>query len=190
MLASRANRVVSRDQIIDGVWGGDATACAANAVHTYVAGLRRALEPGRTRRGQERLVVSMGLGYLLRLDRGGLDVELFERGLNRAGEQWGSDLLAAAGSFGKALALWRGLPFPGVRGPFAEAERDRLGELRLTAMEDRAEVMLAAGRHAEIVADLSDLTPDPPPRGRAPGLPMLAPYPTGPPPSPLHSLSA
>ncbi len=179
MLASRANRVVSRDQIIDGVWGGDSPACAANAVHTYVAGLRRALEPGRTHRGQERLLVSMGLGYLLRLDRGGLDVELFERSLNRAREQWGSDLLAAAGSFGKALALWRGLPFPGVRGPFAEAERDRLGELRLTAMEDRAEVMLAAGRHAEIVADLSDLTHDQPLRERAHGLRMLALYRSG-----------
>src|SRR5260370_42269756 len=134
MLASRATRVVSRDQIIDGGWGGDSPACAANAVHTYVAGLRRALEPGRTHRGQERLLVSMGLGYLLRLDRGGLDVELFERSLNRAREQWGSGDLLATGSFGEALALWRGLPFPGVRGPFAEAERDRLVEPPLTAV--------------------------------------------------------
>ncbi len=33
-------------------------------------------------------------------------------------------------------------------------------------MEDRAEVMLAAGRHAEIVAGLSDLTRDQRDRGR------------------------
>jgi DNA-binding SARP family transcriptional activator len=180
MLASWANRVVSRDQIIDGVWGGDSPPRAANAVHTYVAGLRRALEPGRTHRGQERLLVSTGPGYLLRLGCGGLDVELFERSLNQAREQWGSgDLLAATSSFGEALALWRGLPFPGVRGPFAEAERDRLGELRLTAIEDRAEVMLAAGRHAEIVAGLSDLTRDQPLRERAHGLRMLALYRSG-----------
>ncbi len=68
-----------------------------------------------------------GPGYVLRLDRGGLDVELFERSLNQARQQWGGgDLLAATGSFGEALALWHGRPFPGVCGPFAEAERDGL----------------------------------------------------------------
>ncbi len=180
MLASWANRVASRDQIIDGVWGGDPPACAASAVHTYVAGLRRVLEPGRTHRGEERLLVSVGAGYLLRLDRDGLDVERFERSLNQAREQWGrGDLPAVAGRFGEALALWRGLPFPGVSGPFARAERDRLGELRLTATEDRAEVMLAVGRHAEIVADLSDVTHDQPLRERAHGLRMLALYRSG-----------
>src|SRR5260370_14980450 len=111
MLASRANRVVSRDQIIDGVWGGDSPACAANAVHTYVAGLRRVLEPGRTHRGQEELLVSMGLGYLLRLDCGGLDFGLFERRLNHGREQWGGgDFLAATGSFSEALPLLRVRP--------------------------------------------------------------------------------
>ena len=46
----------------------------------------------------------------------------------------------------EALALWRGLPFAGVPGPFAEAERQRLAELRTTAAEERADLLLALGQ--------------------------------------------
>ena len=48
MLAMRANRVVSRDELVDAVWGQRAPASAEGGVHTYVAGLRRVLEPGRS----------------------------------------------------------------------------------------------------------------------------------------------
>ena len=51
MLAMRANRVVSRDELVDALWGQRAPASAEGGVHTYVAGLRRVLEPGRSRRG-------------------------------------------------------------------------------------------------------------------------------------------
>jgi len=112
---------------------------------------------------------------MLRLAPGTTDVEVFERCLGRARQQWSTgDLRVAIGTFGEALALWRGPPFSGACGPFAEAQRARLSEVRLTAMEDRAEVMLAAGRQAEIVADLADLTRDHPLRERAHGLLMLA----------------
>ena len=56
-----------------------------------------------------------------------------------------------------ALALWRGQPFAGVPGPFAEAERLRLGELRTLAPEERADLLLAQGRPAEAVVDLTAL---------------------------------
>src|SRR5438128_525397 len=56
---------------------------------------------------------------------------------------------------GEALALWRGTPYPelGESEP-VRAERDRLEELRLVAIEDAATLALALGRHAEVAAAL------------------------------------
>ncbi|GAA3435825.1 hypothetical protein GCM10018954_054320 [Kutzneria kofuensis] len=62
------NTVVGRDQIIDALWGESAPSSAVNVVHTYVAGLRRALEPRRASREQGELLRSAGDGYRLRLD--------------------------------------------------------------------------------------------------------------------------
>lgn len=50
--ASRADQSVARDEIIDGVWGEDVPPSAPNLVATYVARLRRLIEPGRSPRGE------------------------------------------------------------------------------------------------------------------------------------------
>ena len=74
VLASRANRVVSRGELVDAVWGDQSPASVDNGIYTYVAGLRRVLEPDRPRRNpdqarrvQYQVLVSSGGGYLLRL---------------------------------------------------------------------------------------------------------------------------
>src|SRR5580692_10886201 len=103
VLASRANRVVSRGELVDAVWGDQPPASAENGIYTYVAGLRRVLEPGgqdrgpgRPRRGASLVLVSSGGGYLLRLAPGGLDAAHFEeclgrsRGLHAAGDTSGA----------------------------------------------------------------------------------------------------
>ncbi|MBF6049673.1 hypothetical protein GO001_31575 [Streptomyces sp. NRRL B-1677] len=46
-----------------------------------------------------------------------------------------------------ALDLWRGKPPAGVPGPYAEAQRTRLEELRLAASEARWEAEIALGGH-------------------------------------------
>src|ERR1700744_4006586 len=81
MLAMRANRVVSRDELVDAVWGQQAPASAEGGVHTYVAGLRRVLEPSRSHRGPSQVLASAPGGYVLRLDAGQVDAIVFERGL-------------------------------------------------------------------------------------------------------------
>src|SRR5580700_9986307 len=54
VLASRANRVVSRAELVDAVWGDQPPASVDNGIYTYVAGLRRVLEPDRPRRDPDR----------------------------------------------------------------------------------------------------------------------------------------
>ena len=184
MLASRANRVVSRGELVDAVWGDDPPASAEGGVYTYVAGLRRVLEPDRPSRSAERgrrapplVLVSAGGGYMLRLPAGCLDAQEFEQWHGTARDRRGAgDLAGALAAVDKALSLWRGAAFAGVPGPFAEAERQRLDELRTAAFEERVDLMLALGRASEVIPGLTTLTAQHPLRERARGLLMTALY--------------
>ncbi|MFI9816401.1 AfsR/SARP family transcriptional regulator [Saccharothrix variisporea] len=167
------NTPVSRDHIIEAVWGDATPTSAVNLVQTYVAGLRRALEPSRARRAPAETLTSVGDGYLLRVDPAAVDLDAFERGVAAAGRLRSTgDLEAAARVLDEALALWRGEPLGGVTGLFAEVERGRLNERRLAVLEERAELLLLIGRGAELVQELTALVAEHPLRERVHGLLM------------------
>jgi DNA-binding SARP family transcriptional activator/Tfp pilus assembly protein PilF len=177
LLAVRANRTVSRDELIDGIWGDDPPPSAVNAVHVYVAGLRRAVEPHRAHRAPGRILIASGPGYLLRLRPGQLDVEVFGQYLASAREsRERDDFPAATQSLDAALALFRATPLLGILGPWADIERVRLGELRLTVIEERIDAMLSLGRQAEAAVQLAGLVREHPLRERLHGQLMLALY--------------
>ena len=180
ILAMRANRVISRGELVDAVWGQDPPASAEGGIYTYVAGLRRIIEPGRSLRGPGRVLVSSGAGYVLHLVPGQPDGVAFEQQLVRARQlRKNGDQAGAVTALEGALGLWRGVAFAGVPGPFAETERVRLGELRSTAAEERADVLLALARHEEVVPDLTAMVADHPLRERMRGLLMIALYRSG-----------
>ena len=177
ILAMRANRVISRGELVDAVWGQDPPASAEGGIYTYVAGLRRVIEPNRSLRGPGRVLVSSGAGYVLHLVPGQPDAVAFEQDLGRARQlRKAGDLTGAVAALDSALSLWRGIAFAGVPGPFAETERVRLGELRSAAAEERADVLLSLGRHEEVVPDLTAMVADHPLRERMRGLLMIALY--------------
>ena len=79
-----------------------------------------------------------------------------------------------------ALALWRGEALADLADePFAAAEIRRLEELRLRAIELAIDSDLAAGRHAEVVAELDALVVQEPLRERLRAQRMLALYRSG-----------
>ena len=177
ILAMRANRVISRGELVDAVWGQDPPASAEGGIYTYVAGLRRIIEPNRSLRGPGRVLVSAGAGYVLHLVPGQPDAVAFEQDLGRARQlRKNGDLAGAVVALNSALSLWRGIAFAGVPGPFADTERVRLGELRSAAAEERADVLLSLGRHEEVVPDLTAMVADNPLRERMRGLLMIALY--------------
>ncbi len=177
ILAMRANRVISRGELVDAVWGQDPPASAEGGIYTYVAGLRRVIEPTRSARGPGRVLVSSGAGYVLHLVPGQPDAVAFEQQVARARQlRKNGDPVAAVDALEGALGLWRGVAFAGVPGPFAETERVRLAELRSGAAEERADVLLSLGRHEEVVPDLTALVADHPLRERMRGLLMIALY--------------
>jgi DNA-binding SARP family transcriptional activator/tetratricopeptide (TPR) repeat protein len=181
ILAMRANRVISRGELIDAVWGQDAPPSAEGGIYTYVAGLRRVFEPGRSARGGGRILVSTGAGYMLHLIPGQPDAVTFEAHLAKARHlRRTDDLPGAVDALDQALSMWRGVhAFAGVPGPFADTERTKLGELKSAANEDRADTLLALHRHEEVIADLTAMVADHPLRERMRGLLLIALYRSG-----------
>jgi DNA-binding SARP family transcriptional activator/tetratricopeptide (TPR) repeat protein len=175
LLALRANGSVTRDEIIDAVWGENPPTSAVNNVHIYISGLRHLLEPARGTGVSNRVLIGGRFGYQLQLEPTELDLTEFEEHLRAATRLAGDgEPSSAVQRWDAALALWRGSPFAGVISPFVDAQRMRLCELRLAALEDRAEALLGLGRAAALVAQLSPLAAEHPLRERLRGLLMLA----------------
>jgi DNA-binding SARP family transcriptional activator len=159
MLASKVNQVVSREELIDGIWGSAVPTAVDSSLYTYISALRRCLDPDRAKRSVGEVLVSAGSGYSLRISPEAVDVNRFHQ-LRQTGRQhWDErNPTAALAAVDSALALWHGEPLSGIGGPFADGLRERLGELRLVTIERRAEVQLAIGAQADVVAELTDLS--------------------------------
>ncbi|MFE2278128.1 BTAD domain-containing putative transcriptional regulator [Streptomyces sp. NPDC059454] len=146
------NRVVPVGRLVADLWEDEPPAGAIGALRTFVAGLRRALEPGRPSRQPSRLLVTDGPGYVLRAGREAVDAWRFEDTAARAA---GAPPHAAVALWDEALAQWRGpvlADFPAAA--WAAAEQARLEALRLDAVERRADALLATGAARNAVVDL------------------------------------
>ncbi|MFH8465222.1 BTAD domain-containing putative transcriptional regulator [Streptomyces sp. NPDC017991] len=146
-------RVVPVSRLVEDLWT-EPPAGAVGAVQTFVAVLRRALEPDRPPRAPARLLVTDGPGYALRAAPDTVDAWRFETALGTAA---GLPAPAALSTLEEALGWWRGpayAEFAGEGEDWSRAERARLAELRLQAVERRAETLLALGRPADAVPDL------------------------------------
>ncbi|HEV8566136.1 MAG TPA: BTAD domain-containing putative transcriptional regulator [Actinoplanes sp.] len=175
VLAAHANRTVSRDEIVHAVWGPSAPATAAGNIYTYVSGLRRSLEPERSRWSSSDVLVSGPAGYSLRLAAGALDADRF-LGLRTeaAGLAGRGHVDAAVARLDEALALWHGDAYAGLSGPFVELDRQRLAELRLSTVEHRARLILEIGEDDSLVAELAAMVREYPLREPLYELLMLA----------------
>ncbi|CAL9462349.1 hypothetical protein SUDANB32_02656 [Streptomyces sp. enrichment culture] len=151
-LVAAEGRMVTTETLVDDLWAEQPPARAVGALRTFVAALRRALEPDRPPRTPPRVLVTEGPGYALRLPREDVDVHRFQDALARARRTPGE-----VAALGEALAAWRGPAYADVTGSaWAERERVRLEELRAEAVELRARLLLDRGEGAGLVTDLRD----------------------------------
>ncbi|MFJ2028032.1 AfsR/SARP family transcriptional regulator [Streptosporangium sp. NPDC087985] len=177
MLLLREGRAVTPAEMIDAIWGEDAPPRALGALRTYVSRLRTVLEPSRSPRTRPELLTSVGRGYALRLNGGTLDLALFDRGVQEAEvARRAGNLAEAAESLRASLTLCTGEPLAGAVGPYAEHQRDRLVERRVSVLETLMDLDLELGRHADVVSELIVLTADHPLRERLRAQLMLAYY--------------
>ena len=151
------NRPVSRDQLVDVLWGERPPASAANSIQIYVSKLRRLLGDGDSADGSA--IVTEPPGYRLRVPPGELDADRFERLITAGSEALGAGKAdRAEKTFAHALTLWHGPPFADFAGePFAQAEIARLEQLRLRALEEQIEARTALGCHATVLTQLPTL---------------------------------
>jgi ABC-type transport system substrate-binding protein/DNA-binding SARP family transcriptional activator len=176
LLLCHANRVVSRDQLIEELLGDQPAATADRMLRVQVSRLRKALGDVNGD-GQPRLQARPP-GYLLHVADGELDLNVFEQQV-AAGRQALADGNPgrAAGLLREAESLWRGRPLADLESePFAGLEARRLETLRIHAVEDRIDTELALGRHAVVCPELEQLVTEHPMRERLRGQLMVALY--------------
>ncbi|MEU8148209.1 BTAD domain-containing putative transcriptional regulator [Nonomuraea sp. NPDC048901] len=167
-------RVVPVSRLVEDLWI-DPPPDAVGAVRTFVAALRRALEPERPPRAAARLLVTEGPGYALRAEPDAVDAWRFEQAVGATLPPEGVLKLLE-----EALGWWRGPAYAEfAEEDWALAERSRLAELRLRAVERQAEARLSLGFAAEAVPDLDAHVAEHPWREDAWRLLALALYRTG-----------
>ena len=175
LLAAR-RYAVPTERLLEEVWGSAAT--TVSLLQVTISRLRSQLDPEREPRRLSQLLITTDLGYALHPDTGSLDAEVFERATNHAVAELSTgraeDALVHADA---AIGLWRGVPYGSA--PDARdivAERERLEQLRLVALETRAEALLALGRHALVADEIAPLIEVHPFRERLWALGALAQY--------------
>jgi predicted ATPase/DNA-binding SARP family transcriptional activator len=168
LLLLDANRVVSRERLIDELWPGDPPETAVTTVQVYVSRLRKLLPDGT--------LITRPPGYLLQVEPEAIDLQRFETLLADART---AEPERAATLLRQALALWRGAPLAEFSEPFARFERGRLEDLRLEALEQRIGADQALGRDSELIGELESLIAEHPHRERPRGQLMLALYRSG-----------
>ncbi|WP_329363871.1 AAA family ATPase [Streptomyces sp. NBC_00669] len=147
LLLVRSGSVVAAGQLIDELWGARPPRHPLATLQTYVSHLRRALARAREQGGGHARLNHRAPGYVLELDPELVDVHRFERLLERGRRSVADrrfDLARA--DLTHALSLWRAQPYLELvsYGPITD-EIERLGHLRLTALEAQADACLALG---------------------------------------------
>ncbi len=166
------NRPVPADQLVDRVWAGDRPHHVGNSVAGYLSRLRQLLA------GTDDVEIARRPGgYVLAADQLSIDVHRFRHLTAQARAT--SESADAAALFDSALDLWRGDPFASLDTPWMNEVRTSLENERLSAVLDRNDAALRAGRNAELLGGLAALLHTYPLDERVAGQLMLAQYRSG-----------
>ncbi|MEV8309136.1 AfsR/SARP family transcriptional regulator [Streptomyces flavidovirens] len=162
LLAFYPGRVMPVPTLMEEIWGTELPQSAMTTLQTYILQVRRrlgtAMGPDNPGSAKDILATRHG-GYMLQIPPECVDVHRYEQLIaegRRAGDE--GDDEGSANAFRSALGIWNGPALVDVRlGPILEIEVMRLEESRLVTVERRIDADLRLGRHAELIAELTDL---------------------------------
>jgi predicted ATPase/DNA-binding SARP family transcriptional activator len=145
---------LSRDRLIDELWGESPPPTAVSALHVHLSKLRALLGS---------IVQSGDAGYSLRVDVLALDSWEFDSLLEQARGLEAGDPDRALALINEALALVRGTPLSGVAADGTVGRwRHALEEKQLQARLLRGDLLLELGGGPELVAELEQLVSEHP----------------------------
>ena len=159
ILLTQANQVIAADRLIELIWPGEPPDTAAHSLQVYVSELRKVLEPKHRAGAPHAVLISQAPGYLIRVEGDGLDLNRFQRLVDKGKQSISNGAPeSASAEFREALDIWRGPALADFAAqPFALSVVVRLNEAKLRALEDRIDADLALGRHADLVGELDSL---------------------------------
>ena len=153
------NTVVPIERLISAIWGDEPPGTPTAQIQAAVSTLRKTLGASR--------IVTRTPGYLVRIDRGELDLDEFDRDVAAARRALDEgDAARAADGLRAALEWWRDDALVDLAELPIRAAAVPIDERRWTAWEERIEADLALRRHADLVAELSMLVTKKPLRDR------------------------
>lgn len=174
LLLLSVNRVVSSERLVEELWPDSPPKEGLHSLRVAVSRLRKGLQEV----GGAQVLATQSPGYLVRARQETFDLVRFERLMVQGREELDrKEYRQAGGTLREALSQWQGPALADVAdASFVRAERGRLEEAHLTALEARVEADLGCGRHAELTAELDALTRSHPLREALWGQRMLALY--------------
>lgn len=159
-LAARSGQVVSVDRLVDLLWD-EPPENPASALHSVVFKLRASLD----RLGGRDVLLTRERGYLLDLQPGEVDADVFAALVEQARDQPSAE---AAATLGEALRLWKGRPYADFGDTdIAGAEVLRLEELQRVAVERYGVALLDTGGADEAIALMQPFVSEHPLREQA-----------------------
>ncbi len=159
LLAVQPGRPVGLIEITDTLWGQAPPRTSQQLIHSYVARLRRLLEPDRPAGSPSTVLRRVHSGYILDLGLGQLDVVDFHHHAEQA--RAADDAETAREHYTRALECWRGQILTGAPDSLREhpsvlAVRHR----RVEMVENFADLLERIGRLDEATASLHALLAD------------------------------
>jgi predicted ATPase/DNA-binding SARP family transcriptional activator len=166
------NKPIPLQQMISRVWSDEPPSSIRKSLASYMSRLRALFAD----------VVGVQIsrrpeGYVLEADALSVDLHRFRSEVRAARAT--ADPAQATVLFDRALDIWDGEPFASLDTAWINDMRDALATERHSVAMDRNDVALRAGRHAELMAELTAAVAANPLDERLAGQLMLAQYRTG-----------
>ncbi|UNO40794.1 AfsR/SARP family transcriptional regulator [Streptomyces sp. MST-110588] len=160
LLLLRGNQVVHIDAFIDELWGDDSPRTAVTTAQTYIYQLRKSFARDGVMKPGQRWLLTRPPGYMLLLEPGELDAEVFESTVHSARKLMDDGRAAQAEPMlRRALEMWTGPALADVtKGRQLSAHAVHLEEQRMRALELCVQAGFALGRTRELVGELRSLT--------------------------------
>ncbi|MCS0638375.1 AfsR/SARP family transcriptional regulator [Streptomyces sp. LP05-1] len=158
VLALSPGRPVSRNDLIDELWGEEPPRNAENSLHGHIARLRRVLATRSGKPDLREIIETSPSGYALTSTGIEVDAARFEELVRRADLLGDGALEEAAALLTEATGLWRGPALVDTgQGAICRMAYTRLQQTRITACEKLFDVRLKLNQHRSLISDLEQM---------------------------------